>query len=289
MSLLSDEKKIYHRIKILSDAFLLSSKPMDYKSVLRMAARHFKVFTEADASVLMLNREGDLVPVCSLGIPFSKIKDVSRPSSTRLKDLITRPIFDVRYTSFMNTPLIHKKKLIGLSAVFSTVPEKFLLFEQEKFEILFLTMLASHITVSIENALQVNLIQLLECSRSEWEKALDTIDDLITIHDADFNIIRANMAVARKFNVDIREIIGKKCYKIFHGTDEPWPTCPHRRSLETMKKCSAEIEDPHMGGIFQITSFPHLDETRTYRGTVNVVKDVTEYRKMMNQIINLNS
>ena len=289
MSLLPDEKKIYHRIKILSDAFLLSSKPMDYKSVLRMAARHFKVFTEADASVLMLNHEGDLVPVCSLGIPFSKIKDISRPSSTRLKDLITRPIFDVRYTSFMNTPLIHKKKLIGLSAVFSTVPEKFLLFEQDKFEILFLTMLASHIAVSVENANQANLIQLLECSRSEWEKALDTIDDLITIHDADFNIIRANMAVARRFNVDIREVIGKKCYMIFHGTDEPWPTCPHRRSLETMKKCSAEIEDPHMGGIFQITSFPHLDETRKYRGTVHVVKDVTEHRKMMNQIINYKS
>lgn len=84
---------------------MLSSRAPDYKSVLRMVTKHFKVFTEADAAVLMLNNhQGSLVPVFSLGLPLSKIKDVRLPSTIRLKDILTHPVLDVRYTSFMNTP-----------------------------------------------------------------------------------------------------------------------------------------------------------------------------------------
>ena len=58
-----DEKRLHQRIKALSDAFLLSSKALNYKSVLRMVTRHFKIFTDADASVLLLsNNNGDLTP-----------------------------------------------------------------------------------------------------------------------------------------------------------------------------------------------------------------------------------
>ncbi|MBM2834879.1 MAG: phosphopentomutase [Candidatus Brocadiaceae bacterium] len=153
MSFISDEKKLYQRLKALSDVFLLpDSKPLDYKSILRTVTKHFKVFTEADASVLMLNDNNEnLTPVFSIGIPFSKIKDSTLPLSTRLKDIVSRPVLDVRYSSFMNTPLIHNRKLIGLSAVFSTIPEYFHTFERDKYNNLLLTVLASYFAVSIEN------------------------------------------------------------------------------------------------------------------------------------------
>ncbi len=157
-----DEKRLPQRSKSLSDAFLLSSKALDYKSVLRMVTRHFKIFTDADASVLMLNNNEDLTPVGSMGIPFSKIKEVRLPSFMRLKDSIAHPVLDVRYSSFMNTPLIHNRKLVGVSAVFSTVPEKFHIFEHGEYENLFLTMLASYVAVSIDNITLSNTIKLIE-------------------------------------------------------------------------------------------------------------------------------
>ncbi|MCF6154832.1 MAG: PAS domain-containing protein [Candidatus Brocadia sp.] len=284
MSSISDEKKLYHRIKVLSDAFLLSSRALEYKSFLRTITRHFKVFTEADASVLLLNNEENLTPVCSVGIPFSKIKDACLPCSTRLKDIITRPVIDVRYTSFMNTPIIHNRKLIGLSAVFSIIPEKFHTFEHDKYESLLLTMLAGYIAVSIENATLINTLKSIERSKSEWECAFDTIDDLISIHDADFTIIRANKAVAKKFNMDIKSIIGKKCYKIFHGTEAPWKKCPHRKSMETMTPCTEEIEDPHMCGIFHISAFPYFDDAGKFIGSIHVTKDITIQKKLLDQV-----
>ncbi|MDE2216824.1 MAG: PAS domain-containing protein [Planctomycetota bacterium] len=276
----SDEKKLYQRLKTLSDVFLLpTSKPLDYKSIIRTVTKHFKIFTDADASVLMLNNNEDLIPVCSMGIPFSKIKEVSLPSSTRLKDIIVHPVLDVRYSSFMNTPLIHNRKLVGVSAVFSTVPEKFHIFEHGKYENLFLTMLASYAAVGIDNVILLNTIKAMEHAEFAWEETFDAINDLISIHDADFNIVRANMAVARKFNKDVRKIVGKKCYKIFHGTDEPWKTCPHRRSMETMVACTEEVKDPHMGGVFCITSFPRFDEAGMCIGSINVSRDLTNRKK----------
>ena len=176
MSSISDEKKLYQRLKTLSNAFLLpSTKALDYKSILRTVTKHFKVFTEADASVLMLNNNNEnLTPVFSIGIPFSKIEDSTLSLSTRLKDIVSRPVLDVRYSSFMNTPLIHNRKLIGLSALFSTMPEYFHTFERDKYNNLLLTILASYFAVSIENVILVNSMKSIERS-DEKEKCAGTI------------------------------------------------------------------------------------------------------------------
>jgi len=176
MSSISDEKKLHQRLKTLSGVFLLpTSKPLDYKSMIRTVTKHFKIFTEADASVLMLNNNNEnLTPVFSLGIPFSKIKDATLPLSTRLKDIVSRPVLDVRYSSFMNTPLIHNRKLIGLSAVFSTTPEYFHTFERDKYNNLLLTILASYFAVSIENVTLSDSIKSLERS-DEQGKCAGTI------------------------------------------------------------------------------------------------------------------
>ena len=106
MSSTLDEKELYQRLKTLLEIFLLTSKTSDYDSVLR-------IITDADASVLFLNNDNNnLTPACSTVIKFSSIQDAYIPPSTRLKDIIPRPVLDVRYASFMNTPLIQNRKLL---------------------------------------------------------------------------------------------------------------------------------------------------------------------------------
>ena len=176
MSPTSDEKKLYQQLKTLSSAFLLpSTRNLDHKSILRTVTKHFKMFTEADASVLMLNNNNEiLMPVYSIGIPFSRVKDSNLSLSTRLKDIISRPALDIRYSSFMNTPLIHNRKFIGLSAVFSTIPEKFHTFEHDKYKNLLLTILASYFAVSIENIILADSMKLTEHSKSDREHPSDS-------------------------------------------------------------------------------------------------------------------
>lgn len=272
-----DEKKLYQRLKILFDTFILTSKTSDYNIILKTTTNCFKKFTDSDASVLFLNKNnGNLIPVYSVGIPLPRIKNTNIPLFKRLKDIISRPLLDVRYASFMNTPLIQNRKLIGVLAVFSIAPEKFILFEHNKYENLFLTMLASHLAAIIENSTLLKTIGIIENSKNDWENTFDAIDDLISIHDTDFNIIRANKALANKFNMDIRDIIGKKCYKIFHGTDEPSKNCPDSNTLNTKGAYSVEIEDPHMNGTFSFKSFPHYSESKRFIGSIVIAKDITK-------------
>ena len=285
MPSISGEKNLRQRLKILSDAFLPSSRALDYQSVLRMATKHFKTFTGADASVLMLNNHEFLTPAFSIGIPLSTIKGVSLPSSTRPKEILIHPPMDVRYTSFLNIPLVHNRKLIGLSAVFSAVPERFHPFEQDKDEGALLDMLAGYVAASIENVTLSNTIKTIERFKRDWENIFDSIDDLISIQDIDFTIVRANKAVARKFDVDIRDIIGKKCFKVFHGTDVPPEVCPCCKSVETKTKYTMDSEEPHTKGIFNVTTFPLFDDGGKFIGTIRVARDVTEHKKLWSHLI----
>ncbi len=282
---ISGEKRLRQRFKILSDAFWSSSGALDYQAVLRVVTKHLKTFTGADASVLMLNNHGFLTPAFSIGIPLSTIKGISLPSSTKLKETLILPPMGVRYASFLNIPLVHNRKLIGLSIVFSAIPERFHPFEQDKDEGSLLDMLAGYGAVNIENAIQANTIKAIERFKSDWQNIFDSIDDLISIQDTTFTIVRANKAVARKFDVDIREIIGKKCFKVFHGTDVPPEVCPCCKSVETKTKYTMDSEEPHTKGVFNVTTFPIFNNGGRFIGTIRVARDVTEHKKLWGHLI----
>ncbi|RMD59036.1 MAG: PAS domain-containing protein [Nitrospirae bacterium] len=80
------------------------------------------------------------------------------------------------------------------------------------------------------------------------------------------------------------EIIGKKCYEVFHKKSAPWSKCPHHKTLSTGKPCVKEIEDPAMGGTFLISNSPIYDSNGELIGTVHISRDVTEIYKMRKQL-----
>ena len=133
---------------------------------------------------------------------------------------------------------------------------------------------------AIEELQELNI--KVENAKRDWETTFDSISDIISILDSDFNITRCNQALARKFNTKPEELVGKKCYEVFHGSDEPWPTCPFVRCKETLKPETEEIEC--MGGFYTISCFPRLDEAGELNGIVHVARDITERKKAEEQI-----
>lgn len=120
--------------------------------------------------------------------------------------------------------------------------------------------------------------------RDEWQNTFDVITDIITIHDKDFRIIRANKAFLEKFNVSAEELSDRKCHEIFHDTSEPWPTCPLTKTAESLKTEYVEIDDPNMGGSFIVSTYPILDEKGELYGVVHQAKDITERKKAEEEI-----
>ena len=126
------------------------------------------------------------------------------------------------------------------------------------------------------------LLQQVFNGKNDWESTFDAISDLISIYDVDSNVIRCNKALAVKLNVKPKDIIGRKCYEIYHGRNEPLPGCSILRCKETLKPAQEEAEC--MGGIFFMSCFPRFDEAGRCNGIVQIARDITERKKIENAL-----
>jgi PAS domain S-box-containing protein len=110
----------------------------------------------------------------------------------------------------------------------------------------------------------------------EWELTFNSIKDLVSIHDKDFRIVKVNKAFADTFGMENGELIGKKCYEIIHGTEEPWPNCPHRQTLGCGKPVTEEFWEPRRGRYLEVSASPIYNEKAEMIGTIHITKDITE-------------
>ncbi|MES0329495.1 MAG: PAS domain S-box protein, partial [Dehalococcoidales bacterium] len=119
----------------------------------------------------------------------------------------------------------------------------------------------------------------LKHAAHEWRTTFDTISDLVFILDKNYHFVRANKAFARAFGKEPKEIIGKACYEVVHGSSEPPPYCPNIAVLKTRKAATAEYYELRSGIYLQATSWPILDDKGEVATTINVARDITESKK----------
>jgi len=117
---------------------------------------------------------------------------------------------------------------------------------------------------------------LIVQAKKDWEETFDIINDAITIHDKDFNIIRANKAATEMLGAPFRDILSRKCYRSYHGTDYPPETCPSCKTLVTGVSSITETFEPSLGKNVEIKALPRYDKKNTLIGVVHVVRDITD-------------
>jgi PAS domain S-box-containing protein len=76
-----------------------------------------------------------------------------------------------------------------------------------------------------------------------------------------------------------KEIIGKTCYEVVHGTSEPPPYCPNISVLKTKKAATAEYYELKSGIYLQVTSWPVLNDKGNVVTSIHVARDITERKK----------
>ena len=119
----------------------------------------------------------------------------------------------------------------------------------------------------------------------EWRMTFDSITDLISIHGKDNRIVRVNMAFADAFNMKPKDVIGKPCYEVVHGTKEPCPHCPHKQTVETKKPAGAEFFEPYLGIYLQVSTSPMFNEKGEVVGSVHVARDITERKQIEEHLV----
>ncbi|MHB8121239.1 MAG: ATP-binding protein [Desulfuromonadaceae bacterium] len=108
----------------------------------------------------------------------------------------------------------------------------------------------------------------------EWQSTFDSINDSITLIDADQRIMRCNLATSLLLGREFADIIGQPCWKLFHGSDAPIDDCPMGKARLSLQSETSVIK--HMDRWLEVTVDPILSGQDVMTGAVHVVRDVTE-------------
>jgi signal transduction histidine kinase/CheY-like chemotaxis protein len=138
----------------------------------------------------------------------------------------------------------------------------------------------------VQNRIQIE--QELLKAKTDWEDTFNTINDAITIHDNDFNIILSNKAAEDLLGQSMDKILSQKCFVSYHGMGCPPEGCPSCISLENGKPSITELFEPNLGKFIEIKAMPRFDGNNNIIGIVHVVRDITSRKKAEDKLIRAN-
>ena len=219
-----------------------------------------------------------------LTVETSLTKAVKEQKEFNIDDVGKEPLSDavliqqLGTRAFAAVPLISRNKVIGVLWVDNYFNNRAITEEDMRF----LTAFSNHVASAIENA---RLFERVKLAEQELENIFESISDMVYFVTEDYVIKNINQAVSKRLGKAPEEIIGKKCYEIFHGLHHPWAACPHQKTVERRESFVQEVEDPHMGGTFITSSSPIFDITGQFIGTVHVVSDITELKNLRERVI----
>ena len=206
-------------------------------------------------------------------------KTVKEKRPFNIQDVKKEPLSDAVLIQQLGTeayavvPLISRDKVIGVLWVDNHFNRKPILEE----DMMFLSAFSNQVASAVESARLFGQIALAE---HELENIFESISDMVFFNSKDYVVKSINKAVSERLGKPPEEIIGKKCYEVFHGMKEPWPKCPHHKTVLTRRAFVEGVEDPYLGGTFITSSSPIFDNTGEFIGTVHVVRDVTELKNL---------
>lgn len=119
-------------------------------------------------------------------------------------------------------------------------------------------------------------------TREEWENIFQAIGHPTLILDPDHKIITANLATIKATGMSTAELVGKKCWEIFHRTNQPPSGCPCEKMMRSGHLETVEMEIEALGGIFLVSCTPVLDAAGKLEKVIHIATDITERKRAEN-------
>jgi PAS domain S-box-containing protein len=139
-----------------------------------------------------------------------------------------------------------------------------------------------------DTSIQGSFAHNIQVSKRELETVFDAIDIMICIVDSNLNIVRVNKGYAGFVGQEIKALLGKKCHEIFFNCGSQCVDCP---CLATFKTGMAVVKKrfikktPEDIRYFEVKTFPVLDSSGKLIHVIEFIKDVTDEKRMIEQLI----
>lgn len=117
--------------------------------------------------------------------------------------------------------------------------------------------------------------------RSEREKSLilDSTGEMFVYYDTNLSIRWANRAAAESVGMTVDELIGGRCYEIWHSRAEPCECCPVLEALATKEPKAKEITTPD-GRFWRVRGQPVIDDAGELIGIIEFGTEITGQKRM---------
>jgi len=114
---------------------------------------------------------------------------------------------------------------------------------------------------------------------AEWEKVtiLDSLPDLVVYQDKSHRILWANRAAADSVGLCREELMGRRCFEVWHASEKPCDPCPIAAAMESKQIAGGSMNSAD-GRAWVIHGVPVLNAEGQVRGAIEVCRDVTRER-----------
>ncbi|MCX8173965.1 MAG: PAS domain S-box protein [Thermoplasmata archaeon] len=129
----------------------------------------------------------------------------------------------------------------------------------------------------------VALIVPPDKSQNLHDIIINQIPELFVIQDTAHTVLYANLAAASYAGKKREEILGMKCYEIWHGRDTPCEICPVRDAKNSRKFATGVVAGKD-GRIWYIRAQPMLDSDGEVMAILETKGDITAEEKLRKQI-----
>lgn len=121
--------------------------------------------------------------------------------------------------------------------------------------------------------------EAVQRTAEQWQSTFDSTKELFMILDKDFRIIRANRVTSEFLGMPFSKIIGNYCFKLIHGTDEPYPECPLAKLKKSLKHEEGEILIKERNIWLSVSVDPIFDDKGEFIQAVHIIEDITERKR----------
>jgi two-component system NtrC family sensor kinase len=138
-------------------------------------------------------------------------------------------------------------------------------------ELDFLVTCAQQLGLALEN---LHLVEEILRSHRQWSNTFESIQDLVLLHDSEFRILKANPSLLRRLGKSQSDVVNQLCDTVLPNDGIEWSHCPYCHGDE-----DGFYEGPDPFGGFSVASTStYVDQGTKQKGTIHVVRDVTERR-----------
>jgi len=120
--------------------------------------------------------------------------------------------------------------------------------------------------------------QALRRAEHEKETILDSLAEHVVYQDREMTILWANRAACESVGMSREELIGRHCYQIWAGREEPCTDCPVAKAMKTGQIQEGESSTPD-GKAWFIQGSPVRDEKGNIVGAVEITLEITERKR----------